>query len=102
MPPLKEMTIHCDKYIVNALEVETQRINQVHTRAGQRRIPRSEIAREVLADWAVRTLRQGTAQRPEPAAGSIAGRPRGETFAASRATGLFQWCPSRVASRPVY
>lgn len=52
----EDLNIHCDPYVVRALEIETWCINHQNTRAGLQRVDISEVAREVLATWAIKRL----------------------------------------------
>jgi len=54
--PTRELRLDCDTYILKTLEFETKNINQYNNQAGLRRIDVSELAREVLADWAINLL----------------------------------------------
>ena len=53
---MEELAIPCDHYIVHALENETRKINRFNLGAGLCRVDIREVAREVLADWAIRLL----------------------------------------------
>ncbi len=56
--PTGELKLECDTYILKTLEYETKNINQYNNQAGLKRIDASELAREVLADWAINLLLQ--------------------------------------------
>lgn len=52
----EDLTIPCDSYLRRALEVETGTINRFNARAGLARVDLVEVAKEVIADWAIQLL----------------------------------------------
>ena len=67
---MKDLTIPCNNYIVRALEVETQNINRFNLQLGLATVDLSEVAKEVLADWAIKLLLERTGSGPRTDLGS--------------------------------
>jgi len=58
----KKVMLDCDTYIVRALELERENVNRFNSREGFARVDVCEVARGVLADWAISQL----LTQPEP------------------------------------